>query len=953
MSSGDRVKGFDFRLLGPLEVEREGAVLPVGGPRQRALLAFLLLRANESVGREALIDALWGEEPPARAQNALQVAIHGLRKLLGQERIETVGDGYRLRVEPGELDLERFHGLLRVDPAAALTLWRGPALAGVEAPFARAEAAGLEELRLAAVEARIEAELGSGAHELLVPELERLIADNPYRERLRGQLMVALYRAGRQAEALDAYQEARRVLVDELGIEPSPRLQELEGQILRQDPALSPARPHRSRVPVPLTRLVGRELELAAVSGLLRRDDVRLLTLTGPGGIGKTRLALEAARLLTGDFDETVFVDLSSLTEPELVLAAIAEALGAQPRLDEVKEAVRAGRHLLLLDNFERIVEAAPVVAEVLAAVADTKAISTSRRALRLSGEYEYAVPPLAVPEPGAERDPGALARNEAAMLFVARAEAVDPDFRLTGENAAAVAQVCRALDGLPLALELAAARVRLLSPDELLERLSRRLEVLVGGPRDAPQRQQTLRATIDWSFELCSPEEQALFRRLAVFVGGWTLEAAEQICDADLQALEALVDRSLVRRVRRDGGDVRFHLLETVREYARERLEASGELEQVARRHLDHYLRLAEEAAPRLLTREGSGLLTTLDLEQDNVRAALAASRELGFADRHLRVCAELWRYWYVRSYFAEGRRWLEQALAEAGEEPTASRAAALKAAGILATEHGDFEAGQQRGTAALALYRELGDRRGVLSSLTVVGHAARLSGATEKARACFEESGAIARELGLVEDVGVSLTNLAAIAIGQEEYERAAELYEQALEITRRVGRDDSVAIALTDLAYANLRRGRPEEAAAGLAESVEISGRLGFSVTLVRSLVVRALVSTALGEPEGAALLLGAAAAIAQAGGDVELVDRSLVDEAAATARDELGDAAYDRAFELGRSSPDDVVGETMRTGSLATPPDERRSEDGSRRRSAASRARTRGRSGGSRG
>ena len=916
MRSGDRGTRFEFRLLGPLEVESDGAVLPVGGPRQRALLALLLLHANEVVKRERLIDGLWGEEPPPRAHNALQVAVHGLRRVLGPERVETVADGYRLRVQPGELDLARFQELLRQSPAAALELWRGPALAGVEAPFAAAEASRLEQLRLAAVEARIEAELARGDHELLVPELEALIAEHPYRERLRGQLMLALYRLGRQAEALEAYQATRRLLVEQLGIEPGPELQELERAILRQDPALAPQTSAMPRLPVPATPLVGRGLELAAVTGLLRRPDVRLLTLTGTGGTGKTRLALEAAWQLAGDFDDTVFVDLSPLAEPELVVATVAEALEVRPTLEEVCAVVRAGRRLLLLDNFERVDDAAPLVRDLLSAAPGLKALVTSRAALRLSGEHEYAVPPLAVPDAAAGRNVEALSQNEAVQLFVARAGAVSADFRLTDDNAAAVAEICRLVDGLPLALELAAARVKLMSPAELCKRLTRRLDVLTGGPRDAPARQQALRTTIAWSVELLSPEEERLFHRVGVFAGGWSLEAAEQVGEGRLDDLSTLVDQSLVLRRSGARGDVRFDLLQAVREYALEALDAAGERERLERRHLEYFLTLAEDAAPRLLTREGSELLVTLDVEHDNLRAALAASRSLGLGERHLRVCSELWRFWYVRGYFAEGRRWLEDALADADEQPLPLRAAALRAAGILATEHGDFEVGQQRAAAALDLFRKLNDKRGVLTSLTVLGNAARNAGSIETAKACFEESGAIARELGLTEDVAVSLSNLGSVAIHEEDYERALELYGASLTISRGVGREDAAALALTSLGYVHLRRGRPHEATALLAEALEISGRLGFRATTISCLIVRAAAATALADAEAAARLLGAASAVSEATGEpLQLLDSSVLDETTQAARRELGDAAFDRAFQLGRSSADDVVIEAL--------------------------------------
>jgi tetratricopeptide (TPR) repeat protein len=524
--------------------------------------------------------------------------------------------------------------------------------------------------------------------------------------------------------------------------------------------------------------------------------------------------------------------------------------------------------------------------------------------ALRVSAEQEYAAAPLAL--------------REATRLFVARARAVDPAFELTDDNAAEVAEICRALDGLPLGIELAAARVKLLPPAELIKRLERQLDVLTGGPRDAPARQQTMRSTVDWSFELCSHEEQALFSRLAVFAGDWELQAAERVCEADLATLQSLVDRSLVRRVPSTGRTARFDLLQPLHEYAVERLQASGELQELTRRHLEYYLALAEEAAPRLLTREGSTLLARLDVEYDNVRAALAASRSLGLREQHLRVCGELWRFWYVRGYLAEGRRWLERALEESENLPAPLRAAALRATGILATEHGDFVAGQQRADDAIALYREMGDKRGVLSSLTVRGNAARNAGSFDTAKACFEESRALARELGLVEDVAVAVSNLGGLALVQEEYEPARSLYEESLAISREVGREDAEALALANLGYIALRTQRPQDAASLLADGLEISTRLGFRATTISCLVTLAAATAALGDPEAAARFLGASAATSEAPQEpLEPLSRTLLDETTELVRTRLGEAEFEAALAHGRSFPEETIAEALPT------------------------------------
>ena len=596
-----------YRILGPFAVTKDGAEVVIGSGKQRALLALLLLHANEAVSTDRLIDQLWGESRSTSATKVLHNYVSKLRRLLGDAVLITRAHAYELRVEPGELDLDRFndqvadgrHALAAGNPAhaaaalgEALALWHGPPLADFAFDqFALAEIEHLDGLRLAALVERIEADLQLGGHSALTVELAALVAEHPLQERLRGQLMLALYRSGRQAEALEVYQATRRALVEELGIEPSQELQRLERQILNHDPdlaapaaVLSPRTlaAERASLPPPRTSLIGREREIREVMDLLRRPEVRLVTLTGTGGTGKTRLAIQAAAGLFDDFEDgVVFVGLASLQDPDLVLTTAARALGVitasgETIAEDLGRHLRDRRLLLVLDNFEHVLAAAPSVAEIAAAAAGVTVLVTSRAPLRLSAERVYPVWPLQTPD-GSE-DVERLLQCESVALFESRARAVRPDFAVTAANAEPVADICNALDGLPLAIELAATRVGVLPPAALLQRLDHRLLLLQGGARDAPERQRTLRATIDWSYDLLEPEEQRLFVRLAVFAGGCTIGAAESVCGDDLEAVDglaALTDKGLTRLEGTDE-EPRFSMLETIRQYAAGRLEES-----------------------------------------------------------------------------------------------------------------------------------------------------------------------------------------------------------------------------------------------------------------------------------------------------------------------------------------------------------------------------------------
>jgi predicted ATPase/DNA-binding SARP family transcriptional activator len=927
VSSGDRVKGLEFRLLGPLEVASGGAVLPVGGPRQRALLALLLLNANRALSRERLIEGLWGDAPPETASNALQVAVHGLRKVLGAERIERQGDGYVLQVHEGELDLERFEKLVAQadtkEPEAAsrtlaeaLDIWRGAALGDVSAPFASVEAGRLEELRLAAVEGRIEADVTRGAHERVVPELEALIAEHPYRERLRRQLMLALYRVGRQAEALELYQDTRRVLVEELGIDPSPELRQVEAAILRHDPSLELRRPwgrDAGNLPVPPSPLIGRGVELVAVTALLRQPDVRLVTLSGAGGTGKTRLAIAAGEELRRDYEDGVFfVDLSALDDPELVPATIAGALGVRETAGQaieqhLEDVLRERQLLLVLDNFEHVVVAGGLISELVAVGRSVKVLATSRTALRLSGEHEYPVPPLPVPRRGDGADVHALGRNPAVELFVARARATRHDFTLTSGNGQAVAEICLALDGLPLALELAAARTNVLAPDELLARLERRLDLLTAGPRDVPERQQTLRAAIDWSYHLLGGREQELFAASAVFAGGFTLEAATAVCDADVDRIAALVDHNLLHREELPEA-VRFRMLETIREYAVERLEESPLEEELRRKHAEYFLALAELGEPELTGPKAGHWLDRLEAEHDNLRAALSWAGAAGELELELRLAGALQVFWRLRGHLHEGASRLEATLGRGNDAPAAVRAKALHAVGILVARQGGHERARELFEEALSLFREAGNEDGAARTLAELGTLALLAEDYQRATALYEETIPLFRKAGDLRTLMVVLANLASIAYLRADHRRALELGDEALSLARPQGAKDVVAPLLHNLARVALAQDRADDAGRLFAESLAIGQELGYRENVAYCVEGCAELAAARGEAKTAARLLGAGIGLFERlGVPLEAGEREAYERTVALVTAQLGEATFASLETAGRRLP----------------------------------------------
>jgi predicted ATPase/DNA-binding SARP family transcriptional activator len=969
-----RMASLSLTLLGGFRARLDvGSPLALPTLKSQALLAYLALPLGRAHPRDTLAALLWGGTRQESARASLRQALFSIRKALGDAAAGALRhEGDTLALEPAAVDADtaRFERLVAEGTPEALVqaaeLYAGDLLSGFalnEAPFEEwllGERERLRELALEALARLLAHQRKVGALEAGVHTAIKILGLDPLQEPVHRMLMRLYAEVGRRGAALRQYQQCVAVLRRDLRIQPEAETTLLYKEILRQRPErlvvdetpggeaypdgsaveteqvgraaetvpVSAARPaafaplrtldsRRHNLPVPATPLVGRGRELEDVRRRLLREDVRLLTLTGPGGSGKTRLALQVAADVIEHFpDGVVFVSLGPISDPALVPPTIAQALevqngGGRPLLDRVAFHLKGKAVLLVLDNFEHVLDAASSVATLLGECPRLKVLVTSRAVLHVYGEHDFPVPPLTLPAKSPLPSTDQLMRYEGIRLFIERAQAVKAGFALTGGNAATVTEICHRVDGLPLAIELAAAHVRLLSPKGILRRLEQPLLLLKGGAPDLPARQRTLRHTIAWSHDLLSKDEQRLFRGLTVFAGGCTMEAVEAVCLSEsepaidvLETVGALVDKSLVQQAEGVDGELRLEMLETIREFGQEQLALSGERAALRRRHAEYFAAFLEEADPHLRGPQTVPLLDRLEAEHDNLRAALAFCLETGDPALGLRFVAIVVWFWWLRGHLREGRRWVEAVLAVSRDVKTRPRVRALNGLGLLMYWLGDVETPVLEENLTLA--RELGDQSGIAWALYSMGRAASVLGDDERAGALMAECLTLFQALDEAEGCAYAGWHLGHLAAARGEHAEAAARYAESLAIARRAENAWVMASALLSAADVARTRGEYERAIAMLKESLEHyrAFRAPCGICMVFSTMAAVLVER--GQSERAARLFGAEHALRNTIGYVvgdrwrPRHERNLV-----SARAALGDEAFAAAWARGQA------------------------------------------------
>lgn len=818
-------------LLGEFRLARGERSARLATRKAASLLAFLALHPG-TCSREQLATLLWGDFPDVEARRSLRTALSGLRSALGDDAIIAgrewvqLNPAFRLWTDAVAFRAEAGRFLSAPDvelPARCVDLYGGDLLPDFDHEWILPERERLRSSFLDVLLRVTQEYRARAAYADAIGSAGRVLALEPSNERAHQHLMFCHMARGDRSAALLQFEACRRALADDLGVEPLPETIRLYQWIAGRPEHEAAPEARIGNLPVPVNSFVGRRRELGDCLGLLRRPDVRLLTVTGAGGSGKTRLAIEAAGAVAGDYAHGVFfVDLAALRQADLLPSAIARPLGAQPAAkqslsDAVLDFLREKQMLLLLDNFEQIIEAAPLLRQLLQVAPRLKLMVTSRAALRLTGEQEYPILPLAIPDLHRLPDLPVLSQYDAVALFIARSQAVRPDFAVTSANAPAVAEICVRLDGLPLAIELAAARSRVLSPQAMLGQLEHRLHLLVGGARDLPARHRTLRAAINWSYALLTPGERRLFRQVAVFAGGWTLDAAQAVCgapaspnlggqEAILNSLDALVQNSLVRRLDDEAGSVRFSLLETIREYALERLEESGEAAAARAAHARFFLAFAEDAALELCGPEQKTWLDTMEDEHDNVREVLQWSTDRGDAETGLRLAAALAELWARRGHQQEALRWSTALLALPPQAPSLLRARALTFAAGAAAMVGATERAAALSAEAVSMCRAIGDSVALAYALLW-----RSDHEPKKTRRAMQEEGlALFRQANDRRGAAMALMDLTSFVLLEDvDVPSARALNREALDLARATGDKRLVAGALIMAARLQINR------------------------------------------------------------------------------------------------------------------------------------------------